>query len=182
MQSPRARGQTQIFPNHSKSSGKQLVAKREDGSSYTPHILEIAFGTDRPTYALIDLFYNKKEGAQGKTTFEIPYHMAPIDVSVFPLLKNKPDIVNLAEKVKAGLEKEFIVDYDFTGSIGRRYLRSSTSGIPFARLHVSIESPFAVSFLAITLAYSSEAPPFVKYATSTFPFIATTRWTISSWL
>ena len=46
---------------HSKFSGENLEALRENGEKFIPHILEIAFGTDRPTYALIDLFYNKKK-------------------------------------------------------------------------------------------------------------------------
>ena len=117
---------------HSKFSGKELIARREDGTKFTPHVLEIAFGTDRPTYALIELFYEKKDEAEGKTTFNIPYKIAPIDVSVFPLMKNKPDIMALSQEVKAILEKKFIVEYDIAGSIGKRYLRSDTAGTPFA--------------------------------------------------
>lgn len=115
---------------HAKASGAKFEIS-EDGRKFTPHILEIAFGTDRPTYALIDLFYDKREEDKGKTTFKIPYHMSPIDVSVFPLMK-KPELIKLAEEIKKELEKKFIVDYDISGTIGKRYLRSSTKGIPFA--------------------------------------------------
>ncbi|PIN90495.1 glycine--tRNA ligase [Candidatus Pacearchaeota archaeon CG10_big_fil_rev_8_21_14_0_10_34_76] len=116
---------------HSKGSGVQLEAVREDGKRFFPHILEIAFGTDRPTYALIDLFYEKKDSEEGKTAFRVPYHMAPIDVSVFPLMK-KPELVNFAKDVKSLLEMDFIVDYDVSGSIGKRYLRSASAGTPYA--------------------------------------------------
>lgn len=116
---------------HSKFSGEKLEAQRENGERFVPHVLEIAFGTDRPTYALIDVFYDKKEEGEGKTTFRIPYHMAPIDVSVFPLIK-KPELLKVAKEIKDDLEKDFIVDYDVSGSIGKRYLRSATSGTPFA--------------------------------------------------
>jgi glycyl-tRNA synthetase len=116
---------------HSKASGVKLEATRENGEKFIPHILEIAFGIDRPTYALIDLFYEKKEEGQGKTGFKIPYHMSPIQVSVFPLMK-KPDLLELAQDIKDDLEKDFIVDYDISASIGRRYLRSAGSGIPYA--------------------------------------------------
>ena len=116
---------------HSKESGTNLEAVREDGSRFVPHILEIAFGTDRPTYALIDLFYQKKEEDDGKTIFKIPYHMAPIAVSVFPLMK-KDELVEIAQSVSSELSQYFIVDYDASGSIGKRYLRSMTNGIPFA--------------------------------------------------
>ncbi|MEA3414436.1 MAG: glycine--tRNA ligase [Nanoarchaeota archaeon] len=115
---------------HSKASGVKLEATRENGEKFTPHVLEMAFGTDRPTYALIDLFYDKKSEKEGKSIFKIPYYIAPIEVSVFPLIK-KPELKKLAEKIKQDLEKNFIVDYDIAGSIGKRYLRSSTKGIPF---------------------------------------------------
>ena len=108
-----------------------MEAQRENGEKFFPHILEIAFGTDRPTYALIDLFYEKKSEEEGKTSFSLPYHMSPIDVSVFPLMK-KPDLVKLSKDIKVELEHDFIVEYDESSSIGKRYLRSSTSGTPFA--------------------------------------------------
>jgi len=116
---------------HSKSSGVKLEAARENGEKFIPHVLEIAFGTDRPTYALIDLFYEKKEEEEGKSMFKIPYNMAPIDVSIFPLTK-KPELLKVSQGVKEDLEKEFIVEYDISGSIGKRYWRSSISGVPFA--------------------------------------------------
>ncbi len=116
---------------HSKFSHEELVAQREDGTKFTPHVLEIAFGTDRPTYTLIDIFYEKRIEEQGKTIFKIPYHMAPIDISIFPLMK-KPELTKIAEEIKEELEKDFIVDYDQSGSIGKRYLRASTIGTPYA--------------------------------------------------
>ncbi|HDP73928.1 MAG TPA: glycine--tRNA ligase [Candidatus Woesearchaeota archaeon] len=116
---------------HAKFSSQKLEAQRENGEKFIPHILEIAFGTDRPTFALMDIFYTKKEKEQGKTMFKVPYHMAPVDVSVFPLMK-KPELTALARKLKAQLEKEFIVDYDESGSIGKRYLRSACVGTPYA--------------------------------------------------
>ncbi len=116
---------------HAKESGVELEAVRDDGTKFAPHILEIAFGTDRPTYILIDLFYEKKSEEEGKTIFEIPYHMAPIDAAVFPLMK-KPELVKAALEIKEALEKEFVIEYDFSGSIGKRYLRAAMKGIPYA--------------------------------------------------
>ena len=116
---------------HSKFSGQKLEAIRENGERFTPHVLEIAFGTDRPSYALIDAFYEKKTEGEGKTMFKVPYHMSPIDVSVFPLMK-KPELIKIAEEIKKDLEKVFVVDYDISGSIGRRYLRSAEFGTPYA--------------------------------------------------
>jgi len=116
---------------HSKFSGVKLEASRENGEKFTPHILEIAFGTDRPTYALIDIFYDKKEDGEGKSMFKIPYHIAPIDFAIFPLVK-KPELLKIANEIREDLEKDFIIEYDLAGSIGKRYLRSAVAGIPYA--------------------------------------------------
>lgn len=116
---------------HAKHSGQKLEAIRENGEKFIPHVLEIAFGTDRPTFAMIDLFYEKKSEHEGKTIFALPYHMAPIEVSVFPLLK-KSELIKLAEDVKEELDRDFVVEYDESGSIGKRYLRAAMQGTPFA--------------------------------------------------
>ncbi len=113
---------------HAKASGQKLEATKPEGGKATPHILEIAFGTDRPTFALLDLFYVLKDKEEGKTTFSIPYHMAPIPVMVFPLV-NK-----LQEKAFAlfkDVQKDFVTWYDKSGSVGKRYLRADSIGTPF---------------------------------------------------
>ena len=115
---------------HSEFSKQNLEAIREDGSKYVPHILEIAFGIDRPVFSLIDTFYEKKDEKEGKSMFKVPYHVAPIDVAVFPLMK-KDNLPEFSYKVKEMLEREFIVDYDESGSIGKRYLRAAESGTPY---------------------------------------------------
>lgn len=116
---------------HAEFSKQKLEATREDGSKFIPHILEIAFGTDRPVFSLMDIFYEKKDEKEGKSMFKVPYAMAPIDLAIFPLMK-KDKLPDFAEKVKTLLERDFIVDYDETGSIGKRYLRAAESGTPYA--------------------------------------------------
>jgi len=116
---------------HQEHSKQSLEAVRENGEKYIPHILEIAFGTDRPTFTLMDTFYEKKEEGEGKSIFKVPYHVAPVDVAIFPLMK-KDNLPDYAEQIKVLLEKEFIVDYDESGSIGKRYLRAAESGTPFS--------------------------------------------------
>lgn len=116
---------------HEKFSKIALDAMREDGTKIKPHVLEIAFGTDRPTLAVLDIFYEKKEKDEGKTIFRVPYHIAPVDVVILPLVK-KEELTDTAKRIRKQLEKEFIVDYDETGSIGRRYLRAAAVGTPYA--------------------------------------------------
>ncbi len=116
---------------HAKHSGTPLEAFDEaSGEKYIPHVLEIAFGTDRPVFALLDTFYDKKEKEEGKTIFKIPYHLSPIPVAVFPLMK-KPELVAKAKEIHEMLKNDFVCAYDETGAIGRRYLRAAEAGTAF---------------------------------------------------
>ena len=115
---------------HEKFSKENLSATTEEGKKITPHILEIAFGTDRPVFALLDVFYKKKVKDEGKTIFAVPYHLAPVDVALFPLMK-KDGLPECALEIKKELEQHFVVDYDPSGSIGKRYLRAAQVGTPY---------------------------------------------------
>jgi glycyl-tRNA synthetase len=115
---------------HSKFSGKDLVASLEGGKKVTPHILEIAFGSDRPTFALVDIFLeNSKE--HGSNVLKIPARMAPIHAAVFPIVK-KDGLQEIAHGIWQELLKEGLVAvYDESGSIGKRYRRMDEKGTPF---------------------------------------------------
>lgn len=115
---------------HEHFSKQNLEAVREDGSRLHAHVLEIAFGTDRPVFALLDMFYKKSEKGEGKTIFQAPYHLAPVDVAIYPLLK-KDGLPELALQVKKQLEHSLIIEYDESGSIGRRYLRAAEIGTAY---------------------------------------------------
>ena len=116
---------------HSKASGKDLSALTLDNKKEIPHVIEIAFGVDRPLFALLDIFYEKREKGDGKNIFKIPYHMAPVDVAVFPLVK-KGGLSEKAKEVFETLSNDFLAIYDISGSIGRRYQRVAEQGVPFA--------------------------------------------------
>lgn len=116
---------------HSAHSGKDLTASDETHKKETPHILEIAFGVDRPVVALLDLFYKPQDVKEGKTTFHIPRGLAPIKVAVFPLMK-KDGLPEIAHEVFTDLSRRFVCRIDVSGSVGRRYLRASEEGTPYA--------------------------------------------------
>jgi glycyl-tRNA synthetase len=115
---------------HAKFSGQELVARNEKNEKVVPHVLEIAFGTDRPTFALLDIFYDLKAVDEGKTTLKIPYPLAPINVAVLPLMKKAP-LVKVAREIHHELVKEFVSVIDVSGAIGKRYLRNNEVGTPF---------------------------------------------------
>jgi glycyl-tRNA synthetase len=114
---------------HAKFSKQELSAFDEQRrEKFVPHVLEIAFGVDRPVFALLDIFYEEKAEGEGKTLFAVPYHLAPIQVAVLPLVKK---LTEEGEALFVELSKEFVCTYDESGSIGRRYLRNAEIGTPF---------------------------------------------------
>jgi glycyl-tRNA synthetase len=66
-----------------------------------------------------------------RTVLRFHPRVAPIKVGIFPLLKNKPDLVAKAREVYDTLKRHFACFYDETGAIGRRYARQDEAGTPF---------------------------------------------------
>ena len=102
-----------------------------------PHVIEPAAGADRTVLAFICDAYEEEEitNEKGKTETRVVmrFHprIAPVKVGVFPLLKNKPELVAKAMEVRAMLQPYMTVFYDETGAIGRRYRRQDEVGTPF---------------------------------------------------
>jgi glycyl-tRNA synthetase len=104
---------------------------------YIPHVIEPSAGVDRLILALIANAYSEvtETDDKGKTETRVvmKFHprIAPIKVAVFPLLKNKPELVKKALEVRDRLRPWMNVFYDDGGSIGRRYARQDEAGTPF---------------------------------------------------
>ena len=105
--------------------------------NYIPHVIEPSAGVDRLILALICHAYSEDQAPDEKGHLEtrvvMRFHprVAPIKVAVFPLLKNKPDLVNKAKEVRDLLRPHLTVFYDEAGAIGRRYRRQDEAGTPF---------------------------------------------------
>lgn len=119
--------QNHDLKQHAKHSGKKMQVEGQ-----IPNILEIAFGSDRPTFALIDIFLNEeKVGKDMRDVLKLPKKMAPVQVAVFPLMK-KDGMDKKAMKVYDDLAAEGLVCvYDQSGSIGKRYRRQDERGTPY---------------------------------------------------
>jgi glycyl-tRNA synthetase len=104
---------------------------------YIAHVIEPSAGVDRLILALITHAYQEEEltDEKGKkeTRVVMRFHprVAPVKIGVFPLLKNKPELVKKAEEVRDLLRGHFHVFHDEAGSIGRRYARQDEAGTPF---------------------------------------------------
>jgi glycyl-tRNA synthetase len=91
-----------------------------------PQVLEIAFGIDRIIYCLLETTFNVEEG---RINLKLKPSLAPNAVAVFPLVKNKENIKNLALKVHRNLlENRINSFFDSAGSIGKRYRRQDEIG------------------------------------------------------
>lgn len=105
--------------------------------SYVPHVIEPSAGLDRMALAVIAKAFEESEKVDEKGKKEVltvlRFHprVAPIKVGVFPLLKNRPEMVAKAREVYALLKKHMNCFYDETASIGRRYARQDEVGTPF---------------------------------------------------
>jgi glycyl-tRNA synthetase len=105
--------------------------------NYVPHVIEPSAGLDRMALAVIAKAFDESEKTDDKgkkeTITVLRFHprIAPIKVGVFPLLKNKPELVAKAREVYALLKKHMNCFYDETASIGRRYARQDEAGTPF---------------------------------------------------
>ncbi len=123
---------------HQEASGKPLeYFDEETKSKYIPHVVEPSAGVDRTLLALLCEAYNEEEiqDENGKlevrTILRFHPRMAPIKCGVFPLLKNKPELVTKAREIRDLLKSHMMVFYDDAGAIGRRYRRQDEAGTPF---------------------------------------------------
>jgi glycyl-tRNA synthetase len=123
---------------HQKFSGKSMEYFDEEARvRYIPHVIEPSAGVDRLLLALICQAYNEEivtdDKGKSETRVVMKFHprIAPIKVGIFPLLKNRPEIVRKALEVRDMLRPHMSVFYDDAGAIGRRYRRQDEAGTPF---------------------------------------------------
>ena len=117
---------------HSKGSGKVLdYYDEETKEHYTPYVIEPAVGVDRCVLAFMSDAYGEEPDKE-ETRVVLHFHpaLAPVKVAVLPLSK-KENLSALAKDVYAGLRPHFMVQYDDTQSIGRRYRRQDEIGTPY---------------------------------------------------
>jgi glycyl-tRNA synthetase len=104
---------------------------------YVPHVIEPSAGLDRLALAVLANAFCEEEKAdvngkvENRTLMRLHPRIAPIKVGIFPLLKNKPELVAKAREVYDLLKKHMNCFYDETAAIGRRYARQDEAGTPF---------------------------------------------------
>lgn len=118
---------------HQKTSGESLeYFDEETKRKFIPHVMEPSFGCDRVTLAVLLSAYDEEEvDGEMRTVMRFTPELAPIKVAVFPLLKNKPDLVEKAREVYNMLKPLYMTEFDDSGNIGKRYRRQDEIGTPY---------------------------------------------------
>jgi len=117
---------------HQKHSGKDLTYfDQETGEHYIPYVIEPSLGADRVALAFLVDAYDEEvidaEKNDVRTVLHLHPALAPYKAAVLPLSKKLAD---KAGEIYDELSKYFMVDYDETGSIGKRYRREDEIGTP----------------------------------------------------
>jgi glycyl-tRNA synthetase len=118
---------------HAEYSGESLTYLDDaTGEKIVPHVIEPSLGLDRTMLAVLASAYSEDElGGETRTVLRLPAAIAPYRAAVFPLLKNKPELVGKAREVFMDLKKKGIaVVFDDNGNIGKRYRRQDEIGTP----------------------------------------------------
>ncbi len=116
---------------HQESSGKDMTYfDPETNAHYIPYVIEPSLGADRVALAFLVDAYDEEEIAEGDTRVVLHLHpaLAPFKAAILPLSKKLSD---KAIELHDELAKYFSVDFDETGSIGKRYRREDEIGTPF---------------------------------------------------
>ena len=117
---------------HQEYSGKDLTyfndATRE---RFIPYIIETSAGVDRTLLTvLVDAYEEEKLEKDTRTVMHIDPKLAPVKAAIFPLV-NRDGMPEIAHKIAEELKKEFLVFYDDSGAVGRRYRRQDEAGTPY---------------------------------------------------
>lgn len=116
---------------HIKAANQELsILDPQTGKKITPHVIEPAVGINRLLLMVLCDAYVEEEK---RTVLKINSKIAPVKAAVFPLLANKPELINLARSVYSMLQEHVTgkIMWDDRGNIGKRYLSQDEVGTPF---------------------------------------------------
>lgn len=133
---------------HSTFSGVDLSYRDpQSGEKYIPWIVETSVGVDRTFLAVLTDAYTEEvvrpahnpsdsEAGRGveeeiRVVLKFPKKLAPVKVAVFPLLRNKPELVAAARGIFDSIKSDFATEYDDNGNVGKRYRRQDEIGTPY---------------------------------------------------
>ena len=118
---------------HQGASGQDLSYRPEGEEPVVPHVIEPSFGVDRTFLAVLASAYCEDEqNGESRVYLKFKPAIAPIKAAVFPLLKNKPELVAKAREIYTALKKDIPqIMWDDNGNVGKRYRRQDEIGTPY---------------------------------------------------
>ena len=118
---------------HIKFSGADLTYVDDDGKKFVPHCIEPSFGLTRTLLAVLAEVYTEEvlPGGETRTVMKFKKDLAPIKAAIFPLLKNKQELVVKAKEIYKMLKMDYMCEFDDNGNIGKRYRRQDEIGTPY---------------------------------------------------
>ncbi|MFC1757126.1 glycine--tRNA ligase [Patescibacteria group bacterium] len=119
--------------DHDLKNHKLDYFDEETKETFIPHVVEPTFGVGRTVLAILDSAYTEDElGGEKRVFLKLKPQIAPVKVAVFPLLKNKLDLVDKAREVHKMIRKDISpIMFDDNGNIGKRYRRQDEIGTPY---------------------------------------------------
>ncbi len=116
---------------HEKNSKKDLKIMDEDSKKkILPMVIaEPSLGVERAFMVFLLDSYSLNE--KGNVILKLNPKLAPIKFAILPLVKKEESLTKMAREIYDNLKKEWAVNYDFSGSVGRRYARNDEIGTPF---------------------------------------------------
>ncbi len=114
---------------HEKFSGQDLsYTDQETGEKFIPHVIEPTWGVDRTFLAVLLSAYFEDDK---RVVLKLKPRLAPYTAAVFPLVRNKPEIVEKARQVFGMLRSSLRTTWDERGNIGKRYYSQDEIGTPW---------------------------------------------------
>jgi glycyl-tRNA synthetase len=119
--------------NHQRASGENLeYFDPATGEHFIPWIVETAAGADRAAFTfLIDAYREEQVRGEKRVVLGLHAELAPYKVAVLPLLKKRPEIVELCQRLLRDLKRDLMAVYDDTAAIGKLYRRQDEIGTPW---------------------------------------------------
>ncbi len=118
---------------HQNASGKSLEYFDEESKKrYLPQVIEPSLGVDRALLAVLCAAY-KEDEVDGEKRIFLRLHprLAPFKLAIFPLVKNKPELMEKARELYQRFQRRWNVAFDGSGAIGKRYRRMDEVGTPW---------------------------------------------------
>ncbi len=126
---------------HQEASGENLeYFDPATEQHFIPYIVETAGGPDRAAFTfLIDAYREEEVRGEKRVVLGLHPELAPYKVAVLPLLKKRPEIVDVAHRLRDDLARDFMAVYDDTAAIGKLYRRQDEIGTPWC-VTIDVES------------------------------------------